>query len=557
MSISQPISTLTINNEDIALAKAPYISQDGFWCVFDEGTQEYKKSSSKAAIKGNQGFQGIGIKSDKDVSVLSEGSDKGKLQFTLYNPAATDDSRRISYVKTSNSVQGVGISNIVEITDPEDSNYGKLEITTTDPTSGDTETYLTSRIAAGFGEPTATIDNNVGIPSVSVSASGLNTEKVFSFEFHNLKGEQGAQGIQGVQGYQGNMITDIDVVNNEVQFTLHDPKTGNDSTITAGEISPVTVNGVSPSGGNITITGEDIEVSSNNHKKISQLVTGVSTVTYGNTTFDGNVVISNASKGEFGVVNVGDGIDVENGVISVQRVNVDNSLNLYSENPVQNKVITSAIDSVREDMSDLVTGVSMVNQKTGVVSLYANDIQIDSSSIVTLKDLIHFDTRNPVVSDEDKKYSNSIWINKTTGDAFYYTELNIWGTLYPSWNLLSISPNLYEVTANDVAIRSGVWKTVAELNLPAGKWLLIGNPRWANGSPNTGTRQMCFSTTSDSNSIHGKNVVVLSGNDTNHIGQSSSYIITLSSPATVYLNVYQTQGSVLTCSAEFQAERVG
>ena len=60
MSISQPISTLTINNEDIALAKAPYISQDGFWCVFDEGTQEYKKSSSKAAIKGNQGFQGKG-----------------------------------------------------------------------------------------------------------------------------------------------------------------------------------------------------------------------------------------------------------------------------------------------------------------------------------------------------------------------------------------------------------------------------------------------------------------------------------------------------------------
>ena len=283
----------------------------------------------------------------------------------------------------------------------------------------------------------------------------------------------------------------------------------------------------------------------------------MSTVTYGNTTFDGNVIISNASKGEFGVVNVGDGIDVENGVISVQRVNVDNSLNLYSENPVQNKVITSAIDSVREDMSDLVTGVSMVNQKTGIVSLYANDIQIDSSSIVTLKDLIHFDTRNPVVSDEDKKYSNSIWINKTTGDAFYYTELNIWGTVYPSWYLLSISPDLRQVTVNDESVRSGAWKSIADLTLPAGKWLLIGNSRWSNGSPNSGTRQVCFSTTSNSNTVHGKNVVVLSGNDTNYIGQSSSYIITLSSPSTVYLNVYQTQGSVLTCSAEFQAERVG
>ena len=60
--------------------------------------------------------------------------------------------------------------------------------------------------AAGFGTVTATVDSNVGTPSVTVTASGSNTAKNFAFAFSNMKGEQGDQGDQGETG---NGIADI------------------------------------------------------------------------------------------------------------------------------------------------------------------------------------------------------------------------------------------------------------------------------------------------------------------------------------------------------------
>lgn len=57
--------------------------------------------------------------------------------------------------------------------------------------------------AGGFAEPTAEVDNASGIPSVTVSASGIDSKKKFHFVFKNLKGDKGEKGDMGIQGARG------------------------------------------------------------------------------------------------------------------------------------------------------------------------------------------------------------------------------------------------------------------------------------------------------------------------------------------------------------------
>lgn len=59
--------------------------------------------------------------------------------------------------------------------------------------------------AAGFESPTGsiTIDDTIGTPSVTITATGPDTAKIFNFAFSGIKGKDGANGAQGPQGEKG------------------------------------------------------------------------------------------------------------------------------------------------------------------------------------------------------------------------------------------------------------------------------------------------------------------------------------------------------------------
>lgn len=75
---------------------------------------------------------------------------------------------------------------------------------------GDTGPQGDPGAAAGFGTPTATVDESTGTPSVKVTASGPDTAKVFSFAFAGLKGETGDTGSTGPKGDPGTSVSRIE-----------------------------------------------------------------------------------------------------------------------------------------------------------------------------------------------------------------------------------------------------------------------------------------------------------------------------------------------------------
>lgn len=97
--------------------------------------------------------------------------------------------------------------------------------------------------AAGFGSVSATVDENVGTPSVEVTESGPNTAKNFAFAFHNLKGEQGetGNGIESIEKTDTQTVDGREVDTYTITYTDESTETyevtnGKDGEVTAEEL---------------------------------------------------------------------------------------------------------------------------------------------------------------------------------------------------------------------------------------------------------------------------------------------------------------------------------
>ena len=117
--------------------------------------------------------------------------------------------------------------------------------------------------SAGFGTPTASVNASTGTPSVTLSASGPDTAKVFSFAFSNLKG---AKGDKGDKGDPGNNAAVTDAAIAAFGYTKN-----------AGTVTGVKINGTtkSPSSGVVNLgtvlTSQDISGKEDKSNKVTSI----------------------------------------------------------------------------------------------------------------------------------------------------------------------------------------------------------------------------------------------------------------------------------------------
>ena len=237
-------------------------------------------------------------------------------------------------------------------------------------------------VAAGFGTPTATVDDNVGTPGVTVQASGPDTAKVFSFAFTNLKGETGAQGIQGIQGPAGTSVASISrtsgtgAAGTTDTYTMYDSEGEVIGTFTVYNGSNGTGSGDFMANGTVPMTGA-LNMGGNRVTNVGAPTAGTDAVRQSDLEaisdeidriLDGTtpVAIPAATEAKVGGIKPGTGLEVEaDGTANVTLTGVP-------DGGTTGQILTQGASGPEwEDAPD--TGVTKFNGRTGEVEPQEGD----------------------------------------------------------------------------------------------------------------------------------------------------------------------------------------
>ena len=169
-----------------------------------------------AGVQGLQGVPGVGVADVQDVGYVDMGNgytanninvtytDQGSDEFIVYTKNGTNAGFGTPTASVSNTVGTPSVT--VTATGPDTAKVFNFAFSNLKGQKGDTGATGASGANgtnAGFGTPTASVSNTVGTPSVTVTATGPDTAKVFNFAFSNLKGQKGDTGATGAQGPTG------------------------------------------------------------------------------------------------------------------------------------------------------------------------------------------------------------------------------------------------------------------------------------------------------------------------------------------------------------------